>query len=361
MHIRTATRAVSALMLIGALSISSLVFADTAGPLVPSVDGFYLQWTPKTGTTHYTMVDETTCNGTTDYNRTTTVGNRDSYVIDVSSIPDGSKITQLDITPCASKHLNGGANSTMNVFYRFNGTNSTDAGNYSLTGTTPVALAATSFTSLSHFKSATSTLDVGAVLSAGNKGARLGRIAVQITYTTLNAPSSLTATPSGSQVALSWTDNSTIEDGFKIERQTGGTGSFIQIATRGANVTNFTDTGSALDTTYAYRVRAFNTAGNSAYSNTATASTAPLASSNLATTLSGSLIVLTWMDNSQTEANFRIERKSGTGSFAEIATVGANVVTATDNPVSDTYTYRVRASNTAGNSGYTNESIITKP
>jgi hypothetical protein len=41
----------------------------------------------------------------------------------------------------------------------------------------------------------------------------------------------------------------------------------------GANIKNYTNTGLKRNTTYRYRVRAFNGAGASAYSNTATATT----------------------------------------------------------------------------------------
>ncbi len=87
------------------------------------------------------------------------------------------------------------------------------------------------------------------------------------------APSSLGATAvSSSQIDLAWSDNSTDEDGFKIERQTGGAG-FAEIATAGADVTAYSDTGLAASTGYDYRVRAFNVHGNSAFSNTASATT----------------------------------------------------------------------------------------
>lgn len=64
---------------------------------------------------------------------------------------------------------------------------------------------------------------------------------------------------------LSWRDNSTNEQGFKIERRTGTTGTFIQLALVGANVTSYTDSGLADGTTYCYRVRAFNHAGESGF------------------------------------------------------------------------------------------------
>lgn len=90
------------------------------------------------------------------------------------------------------------------------------------------------------------------------------------------APSDLTANPAGqTQINLAWTDNAGSEDGFKIERcQGAGCANFGQIATVGANVTTYNNTGLSSGTTYSYRVRANNAGGDSDYSNTATATTA---------------------------------------------------------------------------------------
>ncbi len=90
-----------------------------------------------------------------------------------------------------------------------------------------------------------------------------------------SAPSNLTATPvSGSQINLTWTDNSANETGFKIERCAGsGCANFAQIATVGANTKSYSNTGLKRNTSYRYRVRAYNSSGNSAYSNTASATT----------------------------------------------------------------------------------------
>lgn len=89
------------------------------------------------------------------------------------------------------------------------------------------------------------------------------------------APSGLTATAvSASQINLSWVDNSTNETAFLIERcQGSGCSAFTQIASVGADVTTYSDSGLTAGTSYSYRVRASNSAGASAYSNTASATT----------------------------------------------------------------------------------------
>jgi hypothetical protein len=87
------------------------------------------------------------------------------------------------------------------------------------------------------------------------------------------AASNLTAIAvSRSQINLAWTDNSNNETGFAVERSKNGKG-FSQIATLGANVTTYSNTGLSRATTYYYRVRAYNPGGNSAYSNIASATT----------------------------------------------------------------------------------------
>ncbi len=89
------------------------------------------------------------------------------------------------------------------------------------------------------------------------------------------APTNLTAIAiSSTQINLSWTDNSINESGFKIERGPGSSpSSWSEIATVGVDVKSYSNTGLTASTTYSYRVRAYNTAGNSNYSNTASATT----------------------------------------------------------------------------------------
>jgi poly(beta-D-mannuronate) lyase len=72
------------------------------------------------------------------------------------------------------------------------------------------------------------------------------------------APSGLTAVANGSdQIDLAWTDNSSDEIGFVIQRKS-GTGDFTTIAEVAADVTSYSDTGLDAETAYTYRVRSTN-------------------------------------------------------------------------------------------------------
>jgi len=84
-----------------------------------------------------------------------------------------------------------------------------------------------------------------------------------------NPPTNLVCTNGGANdIVLAWTDNSSDETGFRIERKLGVSGSYSEIDTVGANVTGYVDTSSkTANRPYIYRVRAYNGSGNSAYSN----------------------------------------------------------------------------------------------
>ena len=93
------------------------------------------------------------------------------------------------------------------------------------------------------------------------------------------APGGLAASAtSTTQIALTWSDNSNNENGFKIDRRqsgTSGTGAWVRIATLAAGTTTHTDSGLPADTKFYYKVKAWNASGNSAYSPPVCATTDP--------------------------------------------------------------------------------------
>jgi hypothetical protein len=101
-----------------------------------------------------------------------------------------------------------------------------------------------------------------------NSGATTTSAGVNVTVAALAtpaAPSQLDGNAlSRRRIRLTWQDNSTNESGFRIERSLNGT-TFTEIDTRAANAESYTDNNLSSNTLYYYRVRAYNSAGNSAY------------------------------------------------------------------------------------------------
>src|SRR5262249_37405945 len=147
---------------------------------------------------------------------------------------------------------------------------------------------------------------------------------------------------------LTWTDASSDETGFKIERCAGiGCSNFAEIASVGPDVQAYQNSGLTPDVTYRYQVRAYSAAGSSNPSNIATASTSlPSPPTSLfAVVANATEIDLTWNDQASNEDGFSIERCDGVGcsSFVEIAQVASNVVAYANTGLTtgETYSYRV--------------------
>jgi hypothetical protein len=192
------------------------------------------------------------------------------------------------------------------------------------------------------------------------------------------APTNLVSTVASSvQINLTWADNATNETAQYLERCQGvGCTNFTQIASLATGVTSYSNTALTAATAYSYRIRSHGVAGNSAYSNIATATTSaavvtppaattvPAAPSSLSSVaISRSKVVLSWLDNATNEKNYLIERCKGLTctNFSKIATVGANVKTYSNAGLSanTSYRYRVRASNAVGKSACSNVLSVT--
>src|SRR6266508_1379686 len=111
-------------------------------------------------------------------------------------------------------------------------------------------------------------------------------LALAFTYSTaqaqsFSAPTLGATTYSKAQINLTWTDpnpNSPLnpnESGYIVERAKGTATSFTKVFTSAANVTSWASTGLSTGTAYSYRVRAYNSTGDSPPSNVATGTTKP--------------------------------------------------------------------------------------
>ncbi|CCH52085.1 Titin [Fibrisoma limi BUZ 3] len=176
------------------------------------------------------------------------------------------------------------------------------------------------------------------------------------------APARLTAQViSFNQINLQWADLSTNETGFQIEQSTDGV-TFTKIADLGPNATSYQHTGLSGSTRYYYRVRAVNAIGPSGYSNVADATTlappVPDAPKNLQVEpLDFDRIRLTWEPLTGNPTGVIIERStSPTAGFFEIGRQSAGPREFFDREILDynTYYYRIKATNDAGSSPYSN-------
>ena len=75
------------------------------------------------------------------------------------------------------------------------------------------------------------------------------------------------------EINLSWQNNSSSETGFDVQRRLEGSADWVEIGTTPAGTTRFSDGGLVPATRYHYRVRAFNNAASSTFSNEASATT----------------------------------------------------------------------------------------
>ncbi len=147
---------------------------------------------------------------------------------------------------------------------------------------TTITTTAANITSYNVVSLTTNTLYYFRVIATNTGGDAAASSSVSATTLTSapTAPSGLIATNDGtntaSKINLTWTDTSTNETGFKIERSTNNI-TFAQIGTVTTNVTSYSDSTCSESTTYYYKVRAYNAGGDSAYTNVAFATTSAVA------------------------------------------------------------------------------------
>jgi fibronectin type 3 domain-containing protein len=169
-------------------------------------------------------------------------------------------------------------------------------------------------------------------------------------------PTNLTAQALGATIVqLDWTDNSSAENGFKVQRRTLDTDPWTTIAILAPNSEEYIDQGLTQMTTYHYRVGAF-TSNSEAYSSEVVVTTKSVdipGPSNLVANFDATqnAVKVTWSDNTNLENGTIIERRTGlTGSYQQIGVTGTDATEYLDKDISQNtlYYYRARYSTTEG-------------
>lgn len=191
------------------------------------------------------------------------------------------------------------------------------------------------------------------------------------------------------RLILSWRYEDTDVHGFKIERKKSSEEKYSTVieAIPGLNTFNqkggrtysydssarykqyyYYDPNVSTDTTYYYRIKAYNHNGSSDYSREVKVDTAVTKVPSPPSDLQGEAIPrrvdLTWSDNSGNEKGFYIERRADkNAAFSKVGTARAGANSYRDTSVSPNtaYEYRVRAFNDKGSSKYSNEVTVTTP
>ena len=208
-------------------------------------------------------------------------------------IPVGSTIISATLRYVVSNNTANAPSSVNEVlvdwteattYNTFGSTAGVQAGDYGILVTTAPATAMTVYTisvtsSLAAWSNSPSSNRGWIIKPAGTDGVQIAssenataanRPKLTVIYTTVPpeppaTPAGLSATAGvGTQIALAWTDNSSNESSFEIERSTdGSSGTFSLLTAVGANVTTYTDSGLNAGAEYCYRIRATNAGGDS--------------------------------------------------------------------------------------------------
>jgi titin len=161
-------------------------------------------------------------------------------------------------------------------------------------------------------------------------------------------------------ITLSWNDV-TGETGYTLERSLNST-QWSVLTTPSANVVTYQNTGLTPSTLYYYRLKSENASGSSDYTSVSSARThdpnsPPSAPTNLAGSIIGIGITLSWTDNSNNEDSFIVYRSVNNGPSTQLVELPANTTAYGDTQVQlgSNYKYSVKAKNAYGLSSASND------
>ncbi len=170
---------------------------------------------------------------------------------------------------------------------------------------------------------------------------------------------------------ISWGNSGKAEVGYRIERAEvtdGAPGPYSLIASPLANAVTYTDNPPDPTTTYAYKVTAWNAAGDSP-SNVITVDGLPKAPIGLTAVVqsapqlpAGAQVAVNWTNQATNAISVVVERATGAGAFSVVATLAPTTANFVDTTVvPGDYSYRVSAVNAVGPSGYAGPAAVTVP
>ncbi|HBV98355.1 MAG TPA: hypothetical protein DEF36_15110 [Desulfotomaculum sp.] len=168
-------------------------------------------------------------------------------------------------------------------------------------------------------------------------------------------------------IRLNWRDRAINEEGCVVERKTGVEDFEILAFLTAPGLTEYTDRNVLPNTSYTYRVRAYNSKGFSGYSNRCSVTTHDLIAgpANLACiAVTANQIDLAWTNNAYNANGYIIERRTAeTERYLVIAEVDGDMTAYSDDTVeaNTRYYYRVQAYNSTESSCYSNECGVTTP
>jgi fibronectin type 3 domain-containing protein len=189
-------------------------------------------------------------------------------------------------------------------------------------------------------------------------------------YLPISIPNALPATPtlvgatttSDTSIDLVWTDTSGGSAAFILERSRNGGSTWMIVAELGEGQTAHSDVDLAEGTEYHYRIKATNGVVSTSASNVLSSRTLPEAPREFDATLKTTTsIELAWLDESDGEANYVLERSVDGGAYDLLATLANNTVVYLDSGLSlnTSYSYRLKASNSSGSTAYLETGLST--
>jgi M6 family metalloprotease-like protein len=186
---------------------------------------------------------------------------------------DDVKVMALSACPAAPTQLKATSTSASQIklTWKDNSTNETSFKIYRKKGTDPWKLIATKGANVTSHTNATATGNTSTttysyyIQACNSNGCSPKTKTAVVPY----RPTNLSATASSpSRIDLIWTDKSSNETGFQIERKNGScssTNSWGKIKTVGQNITSYGNTGLPSGKTYSYRVRTYKNSSASPY------------------------------------------------------------------------------------------------